>query len=81
MRVKTLKPHIYASRRRHVGDEYEMQSKSDLRLFKALGRIEEVPAVVDYVTEIHTSYLTRHLEAEPAEKPKRKYTRRKKVEE
>lgn len=77
MKVETLKPHIYAAKRRKPGDEYEIKSKSDLRLFKALGRVRE-----SIVTspQPEYGYLTRVMEPAPV-KPKRTYTRRKKVEE
>lgn len=82
--VKALRGHRYGGKFKSKGDTYEIADGSHLRLFKALGWVSEhvEPEVVSApALNYYGSYYTRSLEAEDAPKPKRTYTRRKKVEE
>lgn len=80
--VKALRGHRYGGKLKSKGDTYEIADGSHLRLFKALGwvseHVEPEPVKAPEPT-FYSSYYTRDLEAEV--KPKRTYTRRKKVEE
>lgn len=69
--VRALRSHTYAGKLRKADREYEA-AKSDLRLLKALGWAEAVETAA-------ATYQTRVMVAEPAVKPKRKYTKRKKA--
>lgn len=77
--VETLRTHRYGGKLKRKGDRYTIAEAGDLRLFKALRWVSEssddAPEPVFAPPE---TYLTRML---TAEKPKRKYTRRIKVEE
>ncbi len=80
--VEAIKPHLYRNKRRSIGDRYSVENKQDLRLLTALGWVKAAPVTIPEaeITNFYSGgYLTRVMEAE--EKPKRTYTRRKKVEE
>lgn len=82
--VQALRSHRYGGRLKSKGDTYEISDGSHLRLYKALGWVSEHVEPLAYVSPeptYYNTYYTRALQAEDAPKPKRTYTRRKKVEE
>ncbi len=80
-KVEAIKPHLYRNKRREIGDKYEIENRQELRLLTALGWVvkgrEEIPTAE--LSDFYGMYQTRVMEADV--KPKRTYTRRKKVEE
>lgn len=75
--VEALRQHRYGGKLKRKGDKYTISEAGDLRLFKALRWVSEAHDSAPAPEPIQIpeySYLTRAL---TAEKPKRKYTRRK----
>lgn len=76
--VEALRTHRYGGKLKRMGDKYTIAEAGDLRLFKALRLVAEAPEPEPEPIQIpEYSYYTREL---TAEKPKRKYTRRKVAE-
>ena len=77
--VEALREHRYGGKLKRKGDRYAIAEAGHLRLFKALRWVQEYeePEPEPVITARGT-YLTRALDAEV--KPKRKYTRKAKVE-
>lgn len=54
MNVVTLKKHRYRDELKHVGDKYEINSKSIVVLYRALGWVTEVPPELKVFTKEST---------------------------
>ena len=81
MLVISIRPHRFRSRLRTPGDEYDIPSKAEFRLFKALGWIikapEKVaPVVAAPVVEVAQAFVDTVVGLAPVAKPKRTYKRR-----
>lgn len=76
--LEVIKPHVYGSKRRKVGDRYEIKVGVHRRLFLALGWVREVfeyrttmiPPVAAYQTAVmHTEQTTAIIPEVIAEPP------------
>lgn len=63
MQVKALTAHRYGGKPYKPGAKYEIKGKSDLRLYKALGRVVEDSTPVP-VEQPRNTYATRMMEAD-----------------
>lgn len=88
MLITTIKPHVYAGRRRKPGDTYDVRGRSDLAIVKALGWGFEPPPMAPApvpapapATAARSQYQRTDLVAEGTTagevtpKPKRTYRR------